>query len=150
MTERNGPHGKFLGCSMFPTCRGSISIGPDGKPKGLPADSETKAARMKVRLVVGAFAGKSQETWTLKTAETFMRLVMEAILGCPLRYSCVVSRMSRDECQKFLACFATINRVNLAAAVQTAEETGNPKSWETYSAEEFDDSFAFDEPFEDE
>lgn len=36
----------FYSCSNWPSCTGSHGAHPDGRPLGIPADKETKAARI--------------------------------------------------------------------------------------------------------
>jgi ssDNA-binding Zn-finger/Zn-ribbon topoisomerase 1 len=36
----------FWGCSRWPTCSGIHGAHPDGRPLGIPADAETKRARI--------------------------------------------------------------------------------------------------------
>ena len=45
-TYKNGDPRKFYGCSRFPACRAAHGAHPDGKPMGVPANLETKQARM--------------------------------------------------------------------------------------------------------
>jgi ssDNA-binding Zn-finger/Zn-ribbon topoisomerase 1 len=47
MILRDGRHGKFWGCSKYPECKGAHGAHPDGRPLGVPADKETKQARIK-------------------------------------------------------------------------------------------------------
>lgn len=42
---------KFYGCIRFPTCKGSLGTYPDGRPLDVPADTATKAARIKAHEV---------------------------------------------------------------------------------------------------
>ena len=39
--------GKFYGCTRYPECRGTHGAHSDGRPLGIPADAETRAARIK-------------------------------------------------------------------------------------------------------
>lgn len=41
-------HPYFWGCSAYPACRSTHGAHPDGRPLGIPADRETKAARIAV------------------------------------------------------------------------------------------------------
>lgn len=45
-TYRNGSPRKFYGCSRFPLCEAAHGANPDGTPLGIPANKETKKARM--------------------------------------------------------------------------------------------------------
>lgn len=46
MVLRPSRYGQFYGCSQFPACRGTHGAHPDGKPLGVPANTETKQARI--------------------------------------------------------------------------------------------------------
>lgn len=37
----------FWGCTKFPACRGAHGAHPNGRPLGVPANAETKAARIR-------------------------------------------------------------------------------------------------------
>jgi ssDNA-binding Zn-finger/Zn-ribbon topoisomerase 1 len=43
---RRSKHGLFWGCERYPACEASHGAHPDGSPLGVPADKETKAARI--------------------------------------------------------------------------------------------------------
>jgi ssDNA-binding Zn-finger/Zn-ribbon topoisomerase 1 len=45
MQLRNSRFGKFYGCTGYPDCDGTHGAHPDGRPLGIPANKETKAAR---------------------------------------------------------------------------------------------------------
>ena len=45
-TYQNGSPRKFYGCSRFPACTAAHGAHPDGKPLGVPANKETKEARI--------------------------------------------------------------------------------------------------------
>jgi ssDNA-binding Zn-finger/Zn-ribbon topoisomerase 1 len=47
MALRTSRFGKFWGCTRFPDCKGTHGAHPDGRPLGLPANAETKEARMR-------------------------------------------------------------------------------------------------------
>lgn len=55
MVLRNSRHGKFYGCTTFPKCRGTHGCHPDGLPLGVPANQETKLARIAAHDVFDAF-----------------------------------------------------------------------------------------------
>ena len=46
MELRDSKHGKFYGCVNFPHCDGTHGAHEDGSPLGIPANKETKKARM--------------------------------------------------------------------------------------------------------
>lgn len=43
--QKNGQPGLFYGCKRFPRCKATHGAHPDGRPLGIPANAETKAAR---------------------------------------------------------------------------------------------------------
>lgn len=47
-TYKNGVARKFFGCVRFPDCTATHGAHPDGKPLGVPADSDTKMARIEL------------------------------------------------------------------------------------------------------
>lgn len=73
MELRRSRYGPFYGCSQFPACRGSHGAHPDGKPLGIPANQETKNARIKAhaafdRLWKGGRMSKSKAyAWLSET-----------------------------------------------------------------------------------
>jgi hypothetical protein len=46
-TYRDGSPRLFYGCVNWPACRGTHGAHPDGRPLGIPANAETKAARIR-------------------------------------------------------------------------------------------------------
>jgi ssDNA-binding Zn-finger/Zn-ribbon topoisomerase 1 len=46
MVLRSSRHGLFYGCRSFPACRAAHGAHPDGTPLGVPADPETRKARV--------------------------------------------------------------------------------------------------------
>lgn len=46
MMLRQSRFGQFYGCTRFPQCTGTHGAHPDGSPLGVPANSETKLARI--------------------------------------------------------------------------------------------------------
>ena len=53
-TYRDGLPRQFYGCSRWPACPGSHGAHPDGSPVGVPANRETKAARMRAHAAFDA------------------------------------------------------------------------------------------------
>jgi len=45
-TYRNGSPRKFYGCSRYPLCEAAHGADPEGNPLGVPANKETKIARI--------------------------------------------------------------------------------------------------------
>lgn len=46
MVLRNSKFGLFYGCASFPKCKATHGAHKDGKPLGVPADKQTKRARI--------------------------------------------------------------------------------------------------------
>lgn len=51
MVLRNSRYGLFYGCKDFPRCRATHGAHRDGRPLGIPADSDTKRARITAHTV---------------------------------------------------------------------------------------------------
>lgn len=51
MVLRTSKHGLFYGCRNYPRCRATHGAHPDGCPKGIPGDAETRAARIQAHEV---------------------------------------------------------------------------------------------------
>jgi ssDNA-binding Zn-finger/Zn-ribbon topoisomerase 1 len=41
----------FYGCTKYPHCKGTLGAHPDGTPKGIPANKETRVARIRAHAV---------------------------------------------------------------------------------------------------
>lgn len=56
MELRKSPKYKspFWGCTQFPKCRGTHGAHPDGRPLGIPANRETKDARIRAHAAFDA------------------------------------------------------------------------------------------------
>lgn len=73
MVLREGKYGSFYGCTKYPECDGAMGVHPDGEPMGVPADKETRAARMEAHKVfdklwkpVGAPYSRSQAYFEMR------------------------------------------------------------------------------------
>jgi ssDNA-binding Zn-finger/Zn-ribbon topoisomerase 1 len=47
MVLRRSAMGPFWGCTRWPACPGKHGAHPDGRPKGVPGDAATRAARIR-------------------------------------------------------------------------------------------------------
>src|SRR6478672_866777 len=54
LRTRNSDGKPFWGCSRWPTCQGTHGAHPDGEPYGVPADKETRQARIEAHRVFAA------------------------------------------------------------------------------------------------
>lgn len=64
----------FYACSAFPVCRGTHGAHPDGRPKGIPGDRATKAARIKAHRAFDRIWGQGR--MTRDQAYAWMRRVL--------------------------------------------------------------------------
>jgi ssDNA-binding Zn-finger/Zn-ribbon topoisomerase 1 len=93
MNLRNSRFGKFYGCSAYPKCKGTHGAHPDGRPLGIPANKETKEARIRAHAAFdllwknGAMHRKSAYAW-LRNA---MNLEPDA---------CHIGSFDKDQCAK--------------------------------------------------
>jgi len=55
---KDGKPRKFYGCSRYPDCKGTHGAHPNGKPLGVPADTETKQLRMDAHKLCGKIWGE--------------------------------------------------------------------------------------------
>ena len=57
----NGEPRKFFGCSKYPQCTASHGADPDGNPLGIPANAETKQARIEAHRFIDTLGYKNKE-----------------------------------------------------------------------------------------
>ena len=93
MVIRTSRYGKFWGCSTFPKCKGTHGAHEDGRPLGIPADQETKQARIKAHEAFDAL-WKSMRKVTRSEAYQWLQHTMglskdEAHIGRFTREQCV-------------------------------------------------------------
>jgi ssDNA-binding Zn-finger/Zn-ribbon topoisomerase 1 len=100
---------RFYGCSRFPECYGKHGCHADGSPLGVPANKQTRLARMAAHAAFDA-------AWQARglTRKEGYRWLQE-ITGLP-RHKAHISKF--DEAQ----CLDLIERINLAEAVRLAAE----------------------------
>lgn len=71
-------HGKprlFYGCMLFPQCTGIHGAHPDGSPMGIPADKDTRAARVRAH---EAFDGlRKARKWARRGSYVWLARKME-------------------------------------------------------------------------
>jgi len=77
MVLRTSRYGKFWGCSQFPKCRGTHGAHQaDGRPLGIPADKETKLARIEAHKAFDRLwkSGKMSRTAAYRWLQEAMKL----------------------------------------------------------------------------
>jgi ssDNA-binding Zn-finger/Zn-ribbon topoisomerase 1 len=90
----------FYGCERFPECRAAHGAHTDGRPLGIPANADTKRARMRAHRVFDAL-------WQAKPGEEPIMSRVEAYvwMGMALRVSpneTNIGRFSREQCEKLV------------------------------------------------
>lgn len=96
MEIRPSKYGCFYGCTRYPDCRGTHGAHSDGRPKGIPANKETREARIRAHRVFDQI-WKGQHM-SRRDAYRWMREVMhlshnEAHIG----------RFDSESCEKLIA-----------------------------------------------
>lgn len=102
MVLRNSKFGKFYGCTAFPNCRGTHGAHPDGTPLGVPANKETKEARIRAHAAFDAVWKARQKNFNL--SRTVARGECYAWLA-------VAMRMRKEDCHIARFDVATCARV---------------------------------------
>lgn len=91
----NGDPRKFYGCSRWPECNSTHGAHPDGKPLGVPANKETKEARIAAH---AAFDGHWQELG-LQRNEGY-RLLRD-IMGMS-KEEAHIANFDKEQCQQLI------------------------------------------------
>lgn len=91
MELRTSEFGKFWGCTKYPKCKGSHGAHADGRPLGVPANAETKQARI---IAHHFFDGLwRRRGWTRVEGYQWMAHVMGLT-----RDEAHIGRFTRDQC----------------------------------------------------
>ena len=91
----------FWGCSLYPRCTGAHGAHQDGRPLGTPADTETKAWRIKAHEVFDALwqgHGNSARSRAYRWLRKAMRLDQAG---------CHIGRFTAEQCQEVIALALT-------------------------------------------
>lgn len=100
---RTGEPRKFWSCSRFPACRGIHGAHPNGKPLGVPANAETKRARIRAHRVFdtlwrgGPMSRDQAYRW------------MQDALGMTKRQA-HIGKFTIDECERLITAVAQLER----------------------------------------
>lgn len=100
MILRESRYGKFWGCSQYPECKGTHGAHQaDGRPLGIPADKETKEARIKAH---AAF----DELWKGRqmTRTAAYQWMGEAMALEPANRH--IGRFTKEQCARLIALLA--------------------------------------------
>lgn len=93
---KSGKPRKFYGCSNYPQCKSAHGAHPDGRPLGVPADSETKKWRSLAHRSMDALMAK--EGWSEKEMYEWLRKAMRLS-----EEECHVGRFGIDECRRVMS-----------------------------------------------
>jgi hypothetical protein len=101
MILRHSKYGQFYGCSQFPECRSTHGAHADGQPLGVPANEETK----KARIIAHNYFDILWQYGTLGRSQAYqlLRNVME--FG---REEAHIGKFTKEQCQHFLDKFDLI------------------------------------------
>ena len=101
MVLRKSRFGMFYGCTKFPDCRGTHGAHPDGAPMGVPADKETKQARIMAHDAFDMVWKDRQKNLgysrTAARGECYAWLAVELNIH---RNDCHIARFDTDTCNR--------------------------------------------------
>ena len=95
MVLKNSKYGLFWGCSQWPKCKGTHGAHPNGKPLGIPADDETKKARIEAHARFDTWWEK--EGLTRKEAYRNLQRIMNLTAE-----EAHIGRFTKEQCQQLL------------------------------------------------
>lgn len=96
-------HRYFYGCSNFPDCREVHGAHQDGRPLGIPANKETRAARIQAHK---AF----DRVWKTKTGtRSLAYTVLAQRLNIPVR-DCHIGQFTKEQCQAVIETCSNVNQ----------------------------------------
>jgi ssDNA-binding Zn-finger/Zn-ribbon topoisomerase 1 len=101
MKLRRGKFSLFWGCTLFPKCRGTHGAHPDGQPLGKPADSATKAARIRAHEVFD----RLWKTHNLSRRQAYM--IMQRVLDMSADEA-HIAKFSIKQCERLISEFGSI------------------------------------------
>jgi ssDNA-binding Zn-finger/Zn-ribbon topoisomerase 1 len=96
MVLRTSRYGKFWGCSQFPECKGTHGAHEDGRPLGIPADKETKLAR------IGAHEAFDRLWKSRKMTRTQAYSWMQEAMNLP-KDEVHIGRFTKEQCIHLVA-----------------------------------------------
>lgn len=95
MVLKDSRYGKFWGCSQWPKCKGTHGAHPNGKPLGVPAEDETKKARIEAHAKFDIWWKK--EGLTRKEAYKNLQRIMNLTAA-----DAHIGRFTKEQCQQLL------------------------------------------------
>lgn len=103
MNLRPSRYGRFWGCSNYPECKGTHGAHPNGDPLGIPADRETKNARIK------AHAAFDKLHWDSASRREAYRW-MQSAMGMTKKQA-HIAKMNRNQCELLIATIEVRNEL---------------------------------------
>jgi ssDNA-binding Zn-finger/Zn-ribbon topoisomerase 1 len=95
MALRSSRYGLFYGCTAYPKCKAAHGAHPNGAPLGIPANKETKLARMRAHEAFDSFW--KRKCWKRHEGYRWMREVMGMS-----RRDAHIARFGIDECERLI------------------------------------------------
>ena len=95
MKLRNSKYGLFYGCTKFPECKATHGAHKDGEPLGIPANKETKEARIRAHDAFDRLWKPDKS----KRGELYLWLAKE--LGIP-SMNCHIGSFDKETCEKVI------------------------------------------------
>jgi ssDNA-binding Zn-finger/Zn-ribbon topoisomerase 1 len=139
MELKESRYGKFWGCTQFPNCRGSHGAHPHGSPLGVPANAETKAARIQAHAAFDVIWKGGH----MKRNDAYIWL--SRCLGIERRH-CHISSFDKDMCGDVIrVCQSRHDSVSRHARTQHLDCRGSDQSMaDIVSAETVDPYWGLD------
>ena len=107
MVLRKSRFGMFYGCTKFPACKGTHGAHPDGLPLGVPANEETKKARIAAHNAFDKLWKDRQKNLgcsrTVARGECYAWLAVELDMR---KDDCHIGRFDIDACNHVIAVCA--------------------------------------------
>lgn len=100
MVLREGKFGMFYGCVRYPACDATHGAHADGTPLGIPADKETKQARIEAHAVFDELWRKASKKGK-KSARQKAYAWLREELGLT-KEECHIGRFDKAMCQRVI------------------------------------------------
>jgi len=94
MRLKSSRYGPFYGCSRWPECTATHGAHPDGKPLGIPADTETKQWRIRAHAAFDAIWKHQRSKKARGRAYRWMQMAMN--MG---EAEAHIGRFTKEQCQ---------------------------------------------------
>lgn len=99
---RNGNPRKFYGCLGYPKCRATHGAHQDGRPLGIPANEETKLARVQAHAVFD----RLWKTGTMSRKQAYVH--MRELMGLS-KDNAHIGKFTKEQCDRLIELLAAEN-----------------------------------------